>query len=421
MSNLVSAVWPYTVDELSYHHGGPFSHRNVKVLRICEEGVGEPGLDFAEHRMDQVIHDTHAKGQCCVELVVVTRSWKTVSNTHIRVAHYDISQEDLTSILEHQGLGCFYRQTRAYVAGVYTLSLSSDRSKERPKGDYLALVYDANLGFWARYDNELKQWQGLCMLPETSLNIQSIAEELRSLASSKTFMYLLAAKFTVNLLNIKSGELPGQVAKIERHSGHHFSILSPVPATYAKLEKISADATATANLVSYYKIVISRLAEDILDCCKGTTCDQDEKTSTEVEQQIASLTQGLKALSIYMMYLERRAERQVTATLHLVNQANACTNLAMAHNTQAIARASKHDSSSMKMLAAVTTTFLPGAFVAAFFSMNMFNWFASRDEPVISGRFWFYWCITIPLTFLTVGFWRLWEYRLVSKGGYEPL
>ena len=90
-------------------------------------------------------------------------------------------------------------------------------------------------------------------------------------------------------------------------------------------------------------------------------------------------------------------------------------NLAVAHDTKTIAMASKRDSSSMKMLAAVTTIFPPGAFVATLFSMNMFNWFASDGTPVVSPRFWMYWSVTIPLTLITVGSWLGWEFWAIRE------
>ncbi|KAF2120169.1 hypothetical protein BDV96DRAFT_566805 [Lophiotrema nucula] len=76
--------------------------------------------------------------------------------------------------------------------------------------------------------------------------------------------------------------------------------------------------------------------------------------------------------------------------------------------------ASKREASSMKILAAVTTVFLPGAFVATLFSMNMFDWFAGDGDSVVSGRFWIYWSITVPLTLMTVGIWVCFEFWTVK-------
>ena len=65
----------------------------------------------------------------------------------------------------------------------------------------------------------------------------------------------------------------------------------------------------------------------------------------------------------------------------------------------------------MKTLAAVTVAFLPGASVAALFSMPLFEWDAIDVGMVVSKRFWVYWAVTVPLTFLTLLFWVLWTKR----------
>jgi Mg2+ and Co2+ transporter CorA len=140
-----------------------------------------------------------------------------------------------------------------------------------------------------------------------------------------------------------------------------------------------------------------------------------------MKEHILYLKQRVKSLSAYLDYLERRAERQITATRHLMNQANASTNIVVAKDTKMLAIASKHEASSMKILAAVTTTFLPGAFIASLFSTEMFDWSASNATPVVSRRFWVYWSITIPLTVVTVGLWLGWEFWRLRKQKQERL
>lgn len=61
----------------------------------------------------------------------------------------------------------------------------------------------------------------------------------------------------------------------------------------------------------------------------------------------------------------------------------------------------------MKTLAAVTVEVLPGASVAALFSMPLFEWDAVGDGMVVSNRNWIYWAVTVPLTFSTLLFWVL--------------
>ena len=63
----------------------------------------------------------------------------------------------------------------------------------------------------------------------------------------------------------------------------------------------------------------------------------------------------------------------------------------------------------MKTLAAVTVVFLPGTFVAALFSMPLFQW-DTRTKPhsAISKQFWIYWATTLPLTVVTLALWVAW-------------
>jgi hypothetical protein len=43
--------------------------------------------------------------------------------------------------------------------------------------------------------------------------------------------------------------------------------------------------------------------------------------------------------------------------------------------------------------------------------MNMFNWQAVQGESVVTSRFWIYWAVTIPFTFIILGIWLAWLRR----------
>lgn len=64
----------------------------------------------------------------------------------------------------------------------------------------------------------------------------------------------------------------------------------------------------------------------------------------------------------------------------------------------------------MRTLAAVTVFFLPGTFVAAFFSMPLFHWDPQTEatSTVVSRQFWVYWAVTGPLTLGTLALWLVW-------------
>lgn len=71
--------------------------------------------------------------------------------------------------------------------------------------------------------------------------------------------------------------------------------------------------------------------------------------------------------------------------------------------TAELAASASRDSTSMKILAFISALFLPGNFVSAMFSMDMFNW----NGP---SKFWIYWAATVPLTAVTIMGWAAWWY-----------
>jgi len=413
MQSLIDIPWPHKTNEVLYVPRTREGHCAIKTLEIniMEEDIQQ--VQLLDKSLQEHLQFRNFQS-CCLRMFVVTASWQPAKANHEKRLHYDIGQRDFTEILENVGLTRFFCQTRQDVTGLFTHPASQMYGNDTDDKEYFAIIYDAFYGLWARYDHERGQWQGVYTIAETTLNLRTITMAFITSVPNIMLLYMIAAKHGVDFFSLRSGELPKQVADIERHSGHHHSILRPVPAVYDTLERLSANATGTANLTSYWKTVVSPLLQELLKYLESTIPDKDNKIDMkQVTHLITDLKSRLRSLSAYLTFLERRAERQVTATLHLVNQSNARTNLAVAHDTNVLSIAAKQDSTSMKILATVTTTFLPGAFVAALFSMNMFDWFASSDDgvPVVSKYFWIYWAIAIPLTAITIGTWQAWEVR----------
>ena len=70
----------------------------------------------------------------------------------------------------------------------------------------------------------------------------------------------------------------------------------------------------------------------------------------------------------------------------------------------------------MKILAAVTVFFLPMTFIAALFSMPLFQWRPTTvGESSMGEQFWVYWAVSVPLTVLTVAFCAVWTRRQMRR------
>ncbi|KAF2264434.1 hypothetical protein CC78DRAFT_544193 [Lojkania enalia] len=98
------------------------------------------------------------------------------------------------------------------------------------------------------------------------------------------------------------------------------------------------------------------------------------------------------------------------------------TGILIARNSDSAAEEARRDSASMKTIAIVTLVFLPGTFVAAIFSMSMFQWLPDNEDSsssndakqsgddfkILSDWFWLYWAVTVPLTLIILVVWYIW-------------
>jgi hypothetical protein len=123
----------------------------------------------------------------------------------------------------------------------------------------------------------------------------------------------------------------------------------------------------------------------------------------------AGIGARLDQQEIDLDFLQGRANNQRTVLFNLVMSQDARTGIEVAQDSRTLAIASKLDSSSMKTLAAVSVVFLPGTFVDSFFAMPLFDFNSSSMS--VSGLFWIYWIVTIPLTATTILIWYLWISR----------
>ncbi|PVF97439.1 hypothetical protein CPB86DRAFT_874182 [Serendipita vermifera] len=138
-----------------------------------------------------------------------------------------------------------------------------------------------------------------------------------------------------------------------------------------------------------------------------------------VHQEIEHLEVGIRTLSHFVDRLKARMEVQLSTLYNFVNQADSLATQVDTRISAKLAATSQRDSTAMKILAFITALFLPGSFVAALFSMSMFDFSPSFDPGTTEGQgnarisksFWIYCVITIPLTAIVLLAWRIWWKR----------
>ncbi|KAK4460342.1 hypothetical protein QBC42DRAFT_229727 [Cladorrhinum samala] len=129
-----------------------------------------------------------------------------------------------------------------------------------------------------------------------------------------------------------------------------------------------------------------------------------------VSERVGLLKSRLENLPFHCAIKDRLASQQ-TVLFNLISQQDSSVNIGLAADSKELAAASKRDSSSMKIIAILTTLFLPGTFISTLFAMPLFDWESSSLSDVANGgHFWFYWAITIPLTMLVMGFFGLYAW-----------
>ncbi|KAL4944952.1 hypothetical protein BDV06DRAFT_209826 [Aspergillus oleicola] len=128
----------------------------------------------------------------------------------------------------------------------------------------------------------------------------------------------------------------------------------------------------------------------------------------EVDNELLSILEHnvtlARSIEDHVLGLQKRLELQLNVLYSFMAQTD---NRLSAR----LAATAGRDSTSMKILAFITTIFLPGSFVATLFSMEMFTWEAAGsdgDGASVSPSFWIYWAVAAPLTAVTLCGWALW-------------
>ncbi|KAK4165313.1 hypothetical protein QBC43DRAFT_315695 [Cladorrhinum sp. PSN259] len=139
-----------------------------------------------------------------------------------------------------------------------------------------------------------------------------------------------------------------------------------------------------------------RAAEDIVEE------EAWKLTKKRARERMELLKSRLEHMPLHCA-VKDRLNAQQTVLFNLISQQDSSLNIGIASDSKELAAASKRDSSSMKIIAVLTTLFLPGTFISTLFSMPLFDWEVSRLSDVSARYIWLYWVITIALTVVVMG------------------
>ncbi|KAJ4318703.1 hypothetical protein N0V84_006696 [Fusarium piperis] len=126
----------------------------------------------------------------------------------------------------------------------------------------------------------------------------------------------------------------------------------------------------------------------------------------------ASFRQVRERLFWYEHTLESLKSRALSNKERLINEIQLAFNLVAQYDSAIsvqIGQATQSDSAAMKTIASATLVFLPPTFISALFSMSFFNVDDDTGEWSMSGKFWIYWVIAVPVTLITAAVWYLYQ------------
>ncbi|KAH9844576.1 hypothetical protein Tdes44962_MAKER07273 [Teratosphaeria destructans] len=142
--------------------------------------------------------------------------------------------------------------------------------------------------------------------------------------------------------------------------------------------------------------------------------EQQSRYSEQVQRDLEILPRRIKnqskAISNYVIQRDNKLNIQLAeSNKRIAEEARRdnLLNLEMAAATAQVAEETRVDSAAMKTIAVLTLTFLPGTFVASFFSIQMFQW-DIPDGSSVSPYLWVYFVVTIPLTIVVYLLWVWW-------------
>ena len=286
--------------------------------------------------------------------------------------------------------------------------------------------------------------EGVCWADDwISEVMQDVVSHLKGWAQHPLFLALAVSVMLGHLLDRDLDREVKSIAAVEnrtRYHGFKHTSVGIAEGDYALLsERMSGCAVSLAGLERIFKVLDDFLGEISTHMQRHGVKDDPnlENVNQNVNESVETLKRRLKMQNIQIDYLSRRVEIQLRAVgnasfipqllawhpltsptnhiptqlFNLIAQKETKVGIAVAEDSRTLAAASKEDSTAMKTLAAVTVAFLPGTSVAAFFAMPLFEWNAISDGMIVSKRFWIYWAVTVPLTFLTLVIWALWTRR----------
>lgn len=357
--------------------------------------------------------------------------------------YFNISKSTRKALLRSFGLDLAYSYFQSFVTGVTTLP-----QENTPNGPRQATAFSYAPKLAAIWSSSHRPppfrcdtlTQGLVFIrdaahspsqPPEEKVIKTLRDQFSSgwdpaLVRNAMFpAYLLAMLLGVQI-DLTQQVIKQKVQKLEARTGYHDFATRQEEAATGRKQELSANASGWATKLAsmdrksktvdqLLKVVLQRLAAEE-QALKAGGCDTDPgwlEGISLLRHQVGVLQYRHEMQALDTRYLVKRVEIQIQALFHMIAQEDAFFNYKLSHHMSQTAEFSYRDAASMKTLAVVTMFFLPGSFVSALFSTELFAWEdvnqgSSSIAVPTTPQLTLYWLVTIPLTVATFVLYFLW-------------
>ncbi|KAI0136669.1 hypothetical protein BJ170DRAFT_24585 [Xylariales sp. AK1849] len=170
----------------------------------------------------------------------------------------------------------------------------------------------------------------------------------------------------------------------------------------SSLRYVETNISCLLPIFAAYRRVLNRLKQ--WNETLALTGEADRDAAVEFQTTLESLEAGIEAFETNAMFLLARiasAVQMASDTISLKSQ----------NTTENMSNHMLSDSAAIRVITMVTLVFLPAAFTSGFFGMGFFTTDPdSGGQLIVAPYLWVYFLLAIPMTALTLLYWR-WKSR----------
>ncbi|KAL9619967.1 MAG: hypothetical protein Q9160_005436 [Pyrenula sp. 1 TL-2023] len=408
MENLIEF---YAGKSSNLPHGFDNKKDHFEVFEALQNSDNTP-IKPERSQQDRDWIDTVKPNSALSQRRVLLRLVLIPTSNRSRVYRFDIKQEIFSLLFRQLDLKQLYRLANTSPMTFDVIPMYDPQGAV--SGFSSSLFIETYIWLYLTHHHSSGLTQGICWAtPGLLSRLQDALISLQSLARHPHYILLCIALAFNSSDDINIIAVHEYVGSVEKRTGYHGWDVGEYRSAEGPFSELSAKTSGFATALTATKRP-DNIIDEILGIFEDTLLvpsTLDVKLLKAFEAHVKTLRMRTAMQHKQADFLLSRVQHQLTALFNLSNREEMKLSIGLAEDSRIVATASQRDSSSMKTLAAVTVLFLPGTAIASLFSMSMFNWSANDSSDVLSGRFWVYWAISVPLTVTTVVSWLAWSHR----------